>query len=165
MPEITLRGHRPGDIGWVISAHGRLYAEEFGFDATFEALVAEIGAGFIRNFNPARERCWIAEMNGQPVGSVFLVEHSKTVAKLRLLVIDPRARGFGLGKRLVGACIEHARALGYRKLTLWTQSNLLAARHIYKEAGFKLVETEPHHSFGVDLVGEYWALKLNGRAK
>lgn len=163
VPAIALRDHRPGDMGWVISAHGALYAKEYGFDATFEALVAEIAAQFIREFKPGRERCWIAEMEGAPVGSVFLVEQSKTVAKLRLLVIDPKARGFGLGKRLVGECIEHARALGYRKLTLWTQDNLQAARHIYKQAGFTLVETEPHHSFGVDLVGEYWELKLQGR--
>jgi len=161
MPEILLRGHRPGDMGWVISAHGALYAQEFGFDATFEALVAEIAAQFVRKFKPERERCWIAEMDGQPVGSVFLVEQSKTVAKLRLLIIDPKARGRGLGKRLVNECIAHARKLGYRKLTLWTQSTLLAARHIYKETGFSLAKAEPHRSFGVELVGEFWELKLN----
>ena len=160
MPEITLRTHRPGDIGWVISAHGSLYAQEFGFDATFEALVAEIAAQFIRKFNPERERCWIAEMDGQPVGSVFLVQQSKTIAKLRLLIIDPKARGRGLGRRLVAECIAHARALGYRKLTLWTQSTLLAARHLYKKEGFRLANTEPHRSFGVELVGEFWELKL-----
>ncbi len=160
MPEIMLRGHRPGDMGWVISAHGSLYAQEYGFDATFEALVAEIAAQFIREFNPERERCWIAELDGQTVGSVFLVQQSKTVAKLRLLIIDPKARGRGLGKRLVAECIAHARELGYRKLTLWTQSSLLAARHLYKEEGFKLAKTEPHRSFGVELVGEFWELKL-----
>ena len=159
-PEFALRTHRPGDMGWVISAHGALYAQEYGWNEDFEALVAEIAVQFIRKFNPERERCWIAEMDGEPVGSVFLVQQSKTVAKLRLLIIDPKARGYGLGKRLVGECIAHARKLGYRKLTLWTQSTLLAARHIYKEAGFKLVTTEPHCSFGVDLVGEYWELKL-----
>lgn len=159
-PRFTLRKHRPGDMGWVISAHGSLYAQEFGWDESFEALVAEIAVGFIRKFNPERERCWIAEMDGEPVGSVFLVQQSKTVAKLRLLIIDPKARGYGLGKQLVGACIAHARNLGYRKMTLWTQSSLLAARHIYKEAGFRLVETEPHNSFGVELVGEFWTLKL-----
>ncbi|MBS0336835.1 MAG: MarR family transcriptional regulator [Proteobacteria bacterium] len=158
--QITLRQHRPGDMGWVIAAHGALYAQEFGFDATFEALVAEIAAQFIRKFDPERERCWIAELDGEPVGSVFLVQQSKSVAKLRLLIIDPKARGLGLGKRLVAECIAHARALGYRKLTLWTQSNLLAARHIYKEAGFRLAQTEPHRSFGVELVGEFWELKL-----
>lgn len=160
MKAIALRRHRPGDIGWVISAHGTLYSKEFGWDESFEAMVAEIAAGFIRKYNPERERCWIAEMEGKPVGSVFLVEQSKTIAKLRLLIIDPKARGRGLGKCLVNECIAHARALGYRKLTLWTQSTLLAARHIYKDAGFKLVKAEPHNSFGVELVGEFWALKL-----
>lgn len=159
-PGFVLRPHRPGDMGWVISAHGALYAQEFGWNEEFEALVAEIAAQFIRKFDPARERCWIAERDGETVGSVFLVQQSRTVAKLRLLIIDPKARGFGLGKRLVDECIAHARALGYRKLTLWTQSSLLAARHIYKEAGFILAGTEPHRSFGVDLVGEYWELKL-----
>jgi len=159
-PVVTLREHRPGDMGWVISAHGSLYAEEFGWDETFEALVAEIAAEFVRKFVPERERCWIAEMDGERVGSVFLVQQSKTVAKLRLLILDPKARGRGVGKRLVAACVEQARALGYKKLTLWTQSILLAARRIYADAGFKLVSTEPHHSFGVDLVGEYWELKL-----
>ena len=159
-PEFILRPHRPGDMGWVIGAHGALYAQEFGWNEDFEALVAEIAVQFIRKFNAERERCWIAEMDGETVGSVFLVEQSKTVAKLRLLIIDPKARGFGLGKRLVGECIAHARKLGYRKLTLWTQSSLLAARHIYKEEGFRLVATEPHRSFGVDLVGEFWELKL-----
>jgi len=159
-PEFVLRTHRPGDMGWVISAHGALYAQEYGWNEDFEALVAEIAVQFIRKFDPERERCWIAEMDGEPVGSVFLVQQSKTVAKLRLLILDPKGRGYGLGKRLVGECISHARALGYKKLTLWTQSILVAARHIYKEAGFKLVTTEPHSSFGVDLVGEYWELKL-----
>ena len=159
-PEFFLRTHRPGDMGWVIGAHGALYAKEFGWNENFEALVAEIAVQFIRKFNPKRERCWMAEMDGESVGSVFLVQTSKTVAKLRLLILDPKARGYGLGQRLVGECIAHARKLGYRKLTLWTQSNLLAARHIYKATGFKLVSTEPHCSFGVDLVGEYWELRL-----
>ncbi len=159
-PVFTLRAHRPGDMGWVISAHGALYAQEYGWNEDFEALVAEIAVGFIRRFKPEIERCWIAEMDGEPVGSVFLVRQSKTVAKLRLLIIDPKARGYGLGKRLVGVCVAQARKVGYRKLTLWTQSTLLAARHIYKETGFRLVTTEPHNSFGVELVGEYWELKL-----
>ncbi len=159
-PVFSLRGHRPGDIGWVISAHGTFYAQEFGWNGEFEVLVAEIAAQFMRKFNPERERCWIAELDGEQVGSVFLVEQSKTVAKLRLLILDPRARGHGIGKRLVDECIAHARKLGYRKLTLWTQSCLLAAREIYRKAGFKLVSTEPHNSFGVELVGEYWELKL-----
>ncbi len=159
-PDFLLRTHRPGDMGWVISAHGALYAEEFGWNEEFEMLVAEIAVQFIRRFNPERERCWIAEMGGEPVGSVFLVQQTKTVAKLRLLILDPKARGFGIGRRLVDECIAHARALGYRKLTLWTQSTLLAARRIYKATGFSLVSTEPHNSFGVELAGEYWELKL-----
>jgi DNA-binding MarR family transcriptional regulator/GNAT superfamily N-acetyltransferase len=159
-PVVTMRTHRPGDMGWVISAHGAMYAEEFGWNEDFEMLVAEIAVEFIRKFDPERERCWIAELDGEPVGSVFLVKQSKTVAKLRLLILDPKARGRGIGKRLVDECIAHARKLGYRKLTLWTQSSLLAARGIYKQAGFNLVSTEPHNSFGVQLVGEYWELKL-----
>lgn len=159
-PVVTLRTHRPGDMGWVISAHGAFYAQEFGWNEDFEMLVAGIAVQFIRKFDAEHERCWIAELDGEPVGSVFLVRQSKTVAKLRLLILDPKARGLGIGKRLVDECIAHARALGYRKLTLWTQSNLLAARQIYKKAGFSLAGTEPHNSFGVDLVGEYWELKL-----
>jgi len=160
-PEFTLRTHRPGDMGWVISAHGSLYAREFGWNEDFEMLVAQIAVEFIRKFKPERERCWIAEMDGVPVGSVFLVRQSRTVAKLRLLILDPKARGYGIGKRLVDECIAHARELGYRKLMLWTQSSLLAARGIYTQAGFKLVSTEPHNSFGVELAGEHWELKLN----
>jgi len=160
-PVVTLRTHRPGDMGWVISAHGAFYAQEFGWNEDFEMLVAEIAVRFIRKFDPQRERCWIAELDGEPVGSVFLVQQSRTLAKLRLLILDPKARGLGIGKRLVDECIAHARALGYRKLTLWTQANLLAARQIYRNAGFKLVSTEPHNSFGVELVGEYWELKLD----
>lgn len=159
-PVFTLRTHRPGDMGWVISAHGALYAQDYGWNEEFEALVADIAVEFIRKYKPEMERCWIAEMDGEPVGSVFLVRQSKTAAKLRLLIIDPKARGYGLGKRLVGECVAHARKLGYRKLTLWTQSTLLAARHIYKAQGFRLVTTEPHNSFGVELVGECWELKL-----
>ena len=159
-PVFTLRTHRPGDMGWVISAHGAFYAEEFGWNEDFEMLVAQIAVQFIRKFKPDGERCWIAEMDGEPVGSVFLVRQSGTIAKLRLLILDPKARGHGIGKRLVDECIAHARALGYRKLTLWTQSTLLAARQIYRNAGFSLVSTEPHNSFGVALVGEYWELKL-----
>ena len=158
--EVTLRGHRPGDMGWVVQAHGRLYFEEYGWDERFEALVAGIAAAFVNNFDKERERCWIAEMDGEPVGSVFLVKESKTVAKLRLLIVEPRARGRGLGKRLVEECIAFARAKGYRKLVLWTQSNLAAAREIYAKSGFKRVERQPHQEFGVRLVGEYWELKL-----
>jgi GNAT superfamily N-acetyltransferase len=159
-PEFSLRAHRAGDIGWVIEAHGRLYFEQYGWDGRFEALVAQIAADFLRDFDPARERCWIAEMDGEPVGSIFLVKDSATVAKLRLLLIEPRARGLGLGKRLVGECIAFARAKGYTKLVLWTQSDLAAARHIYAAGGFRLVRRRQHREFGYDLTGEYWELRL-----
>ncbi len=158
--EIRLRGHRPGDMGWVVQAHGRLYFEEYGWDERFEALVAGIASAFVKNFDKERERCWIAEMDGEPVGSVFLVKESKTVAKLRLLIVEPKARGRGLGKRLVEECIAFARARGYRKLVLWTQSNLAAARKIYAGTGFKRVKQQPHREFGVRLLGEYWELEL-----
>lgn len=158
--QINLRPHRPGDMGWVIHAHGRLYAEAYGWDERFEALVAEIAAAFIKNFDENRERCWIAEMAGEPVGCVFLVRKNKSTAKLRLLIVEPKARGRGLGRRLVEECIAFARAKGYRKLVLWTQSNLAAARHIYKAAGFKLVRKQPHRDFGIKLTGEYWQLAL-----
>jgi DNA-binding MarR family transcriptional regulator/GNAT superfamily N-acetyltransferase len=157
---VTLRGHRPGDMGWVVQAHGRLYFEEYGWDERFEALVAGIASAFVKNFDRERERCWIAEMDGDPVGSVFVVQQSRTVAKLRLLIVEPKARGRGLGKRLVEECIAFARAKGYRKLVLWTQSNLAAAREIYARTGFKRVKRQPHQEFGVRLVGEYWELKL-----
>jgi DNA-binding MarR family transcriptional regulator/GNAT superfamily N-acetyltransferase len=157
---ISLRGQRPGDIGWVVSRHGAVYAAEYGWDERFEALVAEIAARFITELDPARERCWIAELDGEPVGCVFLVKEKNTVAKLRLLLVEPRARGHGLGRRLVRECIAFAREKGYRKLVLWTQSNLAAARAIYKSEGFRLAKTEKHASFGVRLTGEYWELKL-----
>ena len=157
---LMLREHRPGDIGWVVHAHGRFYAEEYGWDERFEALVAEIAAAFVKNFDRKRERCWIAEMDGEPVGSVFVVKETKATAKLRLLIVDPRARGRGLGKRLVEECIRFARDKGYRRLALWTQSNLAAARAIYRAAGFRKVREEKHASFGVKLTGEYWELEL-----
>jgi DNA-binding MarR family transcriptional regulator/N-acetylglutamate synthase-like GNAT family acetyltransferase len=157
---IILRSHKPGDMGWVIGAHGRLYAQEYGWDERFEALVARIAADFVDDFDKNRERCWIAEMNGEPVGCVFVVKKSKSVAKLRLLIIEPRARGVGLGRRLVDECIAFAREKGYRKLVLWTQSNLAAARAIYRKTGFVKVEEQKHADFGIRLTGEYWELKL-----
>ncbi|HWA37159.1 MAG TPA: bifunctional helix-turn-helix transcriptional regulator/GNAT family N-acetyltransferase [Burkholderiales bacterium] len=157
---ITLRSHRPGDMGYVVEAHGRLYAAEYGWDERFEALVAGIVSEYVQAYDPVRERCWIAEMDGERVGSVFLKKQSARTAKLRLLLIEPRARGLGLGRRLVDECIAFARAAGYGRMVLWTQSNLAAARHIYRATGFRLEKSYRHREFGYDLTGEYWSLKL-----
>ena len=155
-----LRTHQPGDMGWVVHRHGILYAEEYAWDEQFEALVAEIVVGFIRNYDPKRERCWIAEKDGDNVGSVFVVKQSESTAKLRLLLVEPNARGLGIGSRLVNECIKFAQQVGYTKMTLWTNNILSAARHIYEKAGFRLISEQPHKSFGQNLVAETWDLKL-----
>jgi DNA-binding MarR family transcriptional regulator/GNAT superfamily N-acetyltransferase len=157
---IVLRAHRVGDIGWIAHRQGLLYAQEYGWDQTFEALVAEIAAKFVRGFDPKFEQCWIAEQAGRIVGSVFLVRKSARVAQLRLLYVEPEARGQGLGARFVDECIAFARARGYRTLMLWTNDLLHAARHVYESRGFVLEREERHHSFGKKLVGQFWSLAL-----
>jgi len=155
-----LRPPEAGDLGWVVQRHGALYAREYGYDETFEALVADIVAKFVQSFDAGKERAWIAEREGENVGSVFLVRDTEEVAKLRLLLVEPKARGLGIGKRLVAECLRFAQKRGYKKIKLWTQDELHAARRIYEDAGFRVVEREPHRSFGHDLVGEIWEREL-----
>ncbi|MCB0168758.1 MAG: MarR family transcriptional regulator [Anaerolineae bacterium] len=155
-----LRHQEAGDMGWVILQHGWLYHQEYGWDESFEALVAQICADFITNYDAAKERCWIAEMQGERVGSIFCVNAGDDVAKLRLLLVDPKARGLGLGTRLVKEGIRFARRAGYQKVILWTNDILVEARQIYEKLGFQLVEENEHHSFGHDLVGQTWTLPL-----
>jgi DNA-binding MarR family transcriptional regulator/GNAT superfamily N-acetyltransferase len=160
-PSYLLRPHRSGDMGWVVARHAVVYAEEYHWDLSFEGLVAEIVAEFIRNFDQSRECCWIAEIDGEPVGSVFLVKEKDDWARLRLLLVEPKARGLGIGRRLVDECVRFARQRGYRTITLWTHSILTAARQIYEDAGFRLVSTEQYKRFGQHLVGETWDLTLS----
>jgi DNA-binding MarR family transcriptional regulator/N-acetylglutamate synthase-like GNAT family acetyltransferase len=157
----VLRNPRTGDFGWIVSRHAELYAKEYGWNEPFEGLCAQIVAGFVNNFDPRWERCWIAEIDGENVGCVMLVKDEQPgVARLRLLLVDPKGRGLGLGTRLVDECVRFARAAGYRKITLWTHSILSAARHVYERAGFTLTSSEPRHTWGQDVVAEFWDLEL-----
>jgi DNA-binding MarR family transcriptional regulator/GNAT superfamily N-acetyltransferase len=159
-----LRPHQPGDLGWIVHRQAILYADEYGWDGTYEALAAEIVAQFIKNYDPKRERAWVAEKDGERVGAAFVAKGSEQIVRLRLLHVERQARGLGIGKRLVEECIRFARQAGYQKITLWTQSILHAARHIYKKAGFQIVHEEKHHSFGKDLTAETWELNLTTTA-
>jgi len=155
-----LRPHQPGDMGWIVHRQAVLYTRDYGWDETFEALIARIAADFIDNFDAKREHCWIAEKDGEVVGSAFVIRQNDKIAKLRMVYVEPKARGLGIGQRLVAEAIRFARQRGYRSLTLWTNDILVSARRIYEAAGFKLVKEESHHSFGQDLVGQYWTLDL-----
>lgn len=160
-PALVLRTHRPGDLGWIVHRHGKLYAQEYGYNEKFEAVAAVIAAGFLRNHDPQRECCWIAELDGEMVGSIMLVKISEEVARLRVMLVEPEARGRGVGAALVRECVQFAREARYRKITLWTHSNLIAARHLYAKAGFRLVHSEPaSEGFGRELVDEIWELEL-----
>jgi DNA-binding MarR family transcriptional regulator/GNAT superfamily N-acetyltransferase len=159
-PAFVLRPHRAGDMGWIADRHGALYGEEYGLNYKMEAYVAEVVAKFLREFNPGREHCWIAEQDGQRIGSVFIVKESDTVARLRLLIVEPRARGLGVGRRLVEECLRFSRQAGYSEIVLWTHSILTAARRIYDSVGFEIEETETHDEFGPELLGETWRLRL-----
>jgi DNA-binding MarR family transcriptional regulator/N-acetylglutamate synthase-like GNAT family acetyltransferase len=159
-PTYRLRAPVPGDFGWMVKRHGEIYAQEYGWTEPFEGLCAQIVADFANKNDPKRERCWIAEMDGEVVGCVFLAKDSAKVARIRLLLVDPKARGLGVGARLADECIRFARRTGYKKITLWTHSNLSAARHIYQKAGFRLMRTERHSSWGRRVVSEHWDLQL-----
>ena len=160
LTEITLRQHRVGDIGWIIHRHALIYFEEYGWDERFEALVADVASKFILNYDPVHERCWIAERNGVFLGCVFLVKSTEEIAKLRLMLVEPTARGLGIGTLLVHECISFARQAGYKKIKLWTNDVLLPARRIYERVGFKRIHLEPHNDFGEGLIGETWELEL-----
>jgi DNA-binding MarR family transcriptional regulator/GNAT superfamily N-acetyltransferase len=160
---VSVRTHRLGDVGWAIERHARLYADEYGWNEEFEALVAMLFARFARSHDAARERCWVAELDGERVGCVFVVQNDEdpAAAQLRCLLVDPRGRGRGIGRRLVDECVAFARAAGYRRIVLWTNDVLVTARRIYEAAGFELVRSEPHHNFGHDLIGENWSKELD----
>jgi GNAT superfamily N-acetyltransferase len=157
---VVLRSHRPGDMGWIASRHGALYTEEYGLNHKMEAYVAEIVAKFLRQYDPVREHCWIAERHGAPIGSVILVKESDAVGRLRMLIVEPKARGLGVGRTLVEECVRFARQAGYREVVLWTHSILTAARRIYASVGFEITDTERHDEFGPELLGETWCLRL-----